>query len=611
MSFGTYKFYRAFLLMAAFLFAPTTFTSEALGLEQQSTRAIGDRHEAKKASKSPLSLNFVTVAIADSLARDEPAIRAALRANPYIRVSTSKADAEYLLAPYPDFPNTLILIDIGFHFPAKDSVDRFDQVDGYIANLYERLILGKLDSPGSVLIAQKPLIVGRVDDGSLAKGLNKEVNTMLWYRRLVAKAEKDQSTDIVTKISSDWVTWTLSVQNLGATRKYVTILRLDNENQTSILWPTDASERARIEPGTMRTRSSDDISDELAPEGSKRYNYITISSKRPIKLTQMDRGIPKIPQHWNIAAQSPDVPTPEVGGGGGTKVPPDKAPWQVQLYSTDISTPGSFKGNTILSEIDWQLFEKTHRCGGSLIAENIVLTAAHCVAGKPFVGSTEAEQSVLKYRRVKVATNDLRAGGTTLAIDSVVVHRDYRPGNKNRNDIALLRIRPDSSTILEHAKLARPIALKSQPTNAGDGVIWYGWGVTEEVSGSNTRLTSANEAQRNPARLRAGQMQILDRDQCKLRPIYSDLVTGFMLCAITPPDSEAAQNSKYVFTCLGDSGGPIVGWENGETVQIGIISWAVGCGANGNPSVSAYVYRYRSWIKIAKTRFVSDLVVRQ
>jgi len=111
--------------------------------------------------------------------------------------------------------------------------------------------------------------------------------------------------------------------------------------------------------------------------------------------------------------------------------------------------------------------------------------------------------------------------------------------------------------------------------------------------------------QANPDILREGEMAILAREICKNRPGYSK-VSPYMLCAVTPSGPRDQILGQHTFTCLGDSGGPIVQKsENDKYVQVGVISWAVGCGANDNPSVSANLFRYARWVRAAIPHFES------
>lgn len=559
---------------------------------------------------SKLSKDFVTVAIADSLDEDRVAVEAALRANPNIRIAGSLAQSEYLLARYPDFPDNLILVPASaYQFlvagppPSEDAPD----VNEVIANLFAR-------TDGTRGMYRLPPVIGRLDDNSLAAGLNAEIHKTLWSRRILGGPIPRLRDDVTTEIFGPKKAictiadeakqcalpyWTV-VRNEGSEPAHIAILRIDQAFAgTDSYVPLKNKTSLRLAPGESRMIGNDDF--EGASEAN-RGHIITIASDQPIDLSLFDPRdgkLPRIPEAWTVTATQVPHRTISVRIGGGFKVANLATPWQVQLYSTESSTPPSLLA---AGRINWQLHEKTHRCGGSLIELNIVLTAAHCIANEPFA-SPEKRQTVFKYRRVKLGTKDLTRGGTTYAIDAVIVKKGYVPGG-NHHDIALIKLKPDASTVARAATVADRIQLASRPPAPETIVSAYGWGVMEEVSGRNTRIASTGTAQRNPAELRTGELQILDQNKCRARAGYGH-VSNLMLCGVTPRNSEAARQGRHVFTCLGDSGGPIMGRENGRMVQVGVVSWAVGCGVNDNPSVSANVAAYADWINTNKTKFES------
>ncbi|WP_373476102.1 serine protease [Sphingorhabdus sp.] len=599
---------RAFLplmrALTAMLLPQVLFGAQKLDMENLEGCVVGAncvaQSRAESISEPPAPSGPLTVAIADSLAGDRAMIEAMLAINPNVRVSPKKDDADYLVARYPDFPDILILMPI--HRMADSSQYQrqlFDSSDEGIAKLYE--LYATASFPGGYRL---PLVVGSISDASLPDQLNLELGQILLARRLLfwrGKSQTDVGYETVyhdcqgVELSEACVpSQTLMIHNKSSSAQNVALGLIDPHNMSFYL-SKNLPKQFSLNPG--ESRSFPYVEDD-------QYTVI-ISANEPIDLNIVaisKQTPPELPRAWNISVIIPPKRTATVGGGGGVVISLFTAPWQAQLYSTDSGTPASLRANATLGKVAWAQYEKAHRCGGSVIGldENkryIVLTAAHCVAGEPFAGPV-LRQNALKFRRVRLGTLDLTKGGTTYAIDSIVVHKGYVAGQQY-NDIALLRIRPDSSTLSQNAKSVRPITLATSQPIATTGVKWYGWGFMEATEGRVTRMTSNNVVQRNPSQLHEGRMQLIDQKTCSKRGGYGK-VTDFMLCAVTPLKSKVE-----VFTCQGDSGGPITSTQNGKVMQVGIVSWAVGCGVKGKPSVSVNVARYRSWIKEAQTKFVS------
>ncbi|XP_058832040.1 chymotrypsin-2-like isoform X2 [Topomyia yanbarensis] len=216
---------------------------------------------------------------------------------------------------------------------------------------------------------------------------------------------------------------------------------------------------------------------------------------------------------------------------GGHEAAPGAAPYQVSLQQFSF-----------------------HVCGGAIIGDSWILTAAHCVfKSKP------------TQLQVLVGTNSLDVGGKRYDAEKFIIHNRYDMP-MYYNDIALIKL--ETKLEFNNNVSAIPYSEKTIPENAT--LTLTGWGRTSILGDAV------------PVNLQTIELQYVNNEECQQRWGNKSSLDIGQVCTFT-------RTGEGV--CKGDSGGPLT-YQN---QLVGVVSLGVPC-ARGIPDVYSRVSYYHEWI---------------
>lgn len=206
--------------------------------------------------------------------------------------------------------------------------------------------------------------------------------------------------------------------------------------------------------------------------------------------------------------------------------------------------------NATIEEHPYQVsfvVNNSYFCGGFIVSENYIVTAAHCA------------QNVDPSSVVLRAGSTWRKNGTIIPIAEVIAHPEYNNPAFDK-DVAVMK----TAEPITFTDTIQSIALpkKGEYLKGNSVIMVSGWGKTNQAA--NTI----------PENLMHVEIPVVPHWQCFV--VYATVLTDNMWCG-----------GNFVLggkgTCQGDSGGTAI--QDGKAV--GIVSFGRGCGQSFSPSVFA------------------------
>ncbi|OQR67393.1 proclotting enzyme-like [Tropilaelaps mercedesae] len=241
---------------------------------------------------------------------------------------------------------------------------------------------------------------------------------------------------------------------------------------------------------------------------------------------------------------------------GGTEALPGSYPWMAAIYIRSGST--------------W-----LQACGGALVTNKHVVTAAHCVVSGSRSQNLPTRLFLIRLGDHNLMTTDDLPQGVTVDVKVAKIsrHSDF-DSRTYKNDIAIMELEAP----VQGSEYIKPVCLPYDGVYGSldeEIAVVTGWGYTKyEGHGSDV--------------LKQATIRIWPQAECKDAFKREVTITDEYICA---GDGTGKKDS-----CQGDSGGPLVYNEGTKFYLIGIVSFGKKCATPGYPGAYTRVTKYLDWL---------------
>ncbi|XP_065074304.1 venom protease-like isoform X2 [Ochlerotatus camptorhynchus] len=242
------------------------------------------------------------------------------------------------------------------------------------------------------------------------------------------------------------------------------------------------------------------------------------------------------------------------------------------IVGGNVTKPGEFPH---MAAIGWREADRTASfyCGGSLISDQFVLTAAHC-----YKDMNGVWPSFVRLGDQNLFRDDDRARPKDYDITEFINHPQFLRKQGQYNDIALIKL----DRVVTFSSFIRPACLYDREMVPSKKAIATGFGALGFAEDPSNELMKVS-------------LNIYDNKLCtEAFAGHRTVKNGVLATQLCAGNVEGGYD-----TCQGDSGGPLQITDQGNHCVFyvfGITSIGQGCGAN-LPAIYTRVASFLSWIE--------------